>query len=103
MYETRRKRPWKNQGSSTLVDESPLRDYVSRIEKQGGGGTWKFKCKLCSEIREGSYSRKETTGDKLEMNQLEDAYEEKKAKSKAKEVGLPCKSGVGFEKRKGNS
>lgn len=37
------------------------------------------------------------------MKQLEDAYEEKKAKSQEKEVGLPCEAGVGFKKRKGIS
>ncbi|KAD7476887.1 hypothetical protein E3N88_00023 [Mikania micrantha] len=109
----------KNQESSSL-DEPPLWDYVSKIEKQGGGGTWKFKCNLCNEIRQGSYSRvrahligikgsgisickKATAGDKLEMKRLEDAYEEKKAESKSKDVELPCESGVGFNKRKGLS
>ncbi|GKF76539.1 hypothetical protein Tco_0229009, partial [Tanacetum coccineum] len=37
------------------------------------------------------------------MKQLEEAYEEKKAKSNAKEVALPCEAGVGFKKRKGSS
>ncbi|KAD4585358.1 hypothetical protein E3N88_22959 [Mikania micrantha] len=106
----------KNQELSTL-EEPPLWDYVSKIEKQGGGVTWKFKCNLCSEIRHGSYSRvrahllgygisffkKATAGDKLEMKRLEDAHEEKKAESKSIEVELPCESGVGFKKRKGLS
>ncbi|KAD2392869.1 hypothetical protein E3N88_39846 [Mikania micrantha] len=107
----------KNQQSSSL-DEPPLWDYVSKIEKQGGGGNWKFKCNVCNEIQQGSYSRvrarllgikgsgisickKATLGDKLEMKRLEDEYEEKKAESKSKEVELPCESGVGFKKRKG--
>nr|GEV57682.1 hAT dimerization domain, ribonuclease H-like domain protein [Tanacetum cinerariifolium] len=34
------------------------------------------------------------------MKQLEEAYEEKKAESNAKEVALPCEAGVGFKKRK---
>nr|GEU74151.1 hAT dimerization domain, ribonuclease H-like domain protein [Tanacetum cinerariifolium] len=34
---------------------------------------------------------------------LEEAYEEKKAESNAKEVALPCEAGVGFKKRKGSS
>ncbi|KAD2805800.1 hypothetical protein E3N88_39177 [Mikania micrantha] len=106
----------KNQESSSL-EEPPLWDYVSKIEKQGGGGTWKFKCNLCNEIRQGSYPRfrahllgikgsgisickKATTGDKLEMKRLEDTYKEKKSESKSKEVELPCESSVGFKKRK---
>ncbi|KAD3067120.1 hypothetical protein E3N88_35000 [Mikania micrantha] len=46
----------KKQGSSSL-EESPLWDYVNRIEKKGRGGAFKFKCNICSEIRQGSYSR----------------------------------------------
>lgn len=37
------------------------------------------------------------------MKWLENAYEEGKAESKAKEVGLPCETGVEFNKRKGIS
>nr|GEW35197.1 hypothetical protein [Tanacetum cinerariifolium] len=37
------------------------------------------------------------------MKQLEEAHEEKKAESNAKEVALPCEAGVGFKKRKGSS
>nr|GEW53731.1 hAT dimerization domain, ribonuclease H-like domain protein [Tanacetum cinerariifolium] len=37
------------------------------------------------------------------MKQLEEAYEEKKAESNAKEVVLPCEAGVGFKKIKGSS
>ncbi|KAD3640422.1 hypothetical protein E3N88_29645 [Mikania micrantha] len=47
-----------------------------------------------------SICKKATNRDKLEMKRLEDMYEDKKAESKAKEVGLPCESGVGFKKRK---
>ncbi|PWA76506.1 hypothetical protein CTI12_AA232910 [Artemisia annua] len=36
------------------------------------------------------------------MKQLEEAYEAKKAESKAKEVALPCEAGLGFKKRKGS-
>nr|GFD24536.1 hAT dimerization domain, ribonuclease H-like domain protein [Tanacetum cinerariifolium] len=43
-----------------------------------------------------------TTGDKQKMKQLEEAYEEKKAESNAKEVALPFEAGVGFKKRKGS-
>ncbi|XP_022006787.1 uncharacterized protein LOC110905202 [Helianthus annuus] len=45
------------QGSSSSIDEPPLWDYVEKLEKQGSGGTWKFKCKVCGENQQGSYSR----------------------------------------------
>nr|GFA19057.1 hAT dimerization domain, ribonuclease H-like domain protein [Tanacetum cinerariifolium] len=84
--------------------QPPLWEYVTKLEKQGSsGGAWKFKCNLCSETRQGSYSRvrahllgikgtgiaickSATAGDKQKMKQLEEAYEEKKAESNAKEV-----------------
>ncbi|XP_052620999.1 uncharacterized protein LOC111909277 [Lactuca sativa] len=109
------------QGSSTSVDQPPLWDFVTKLYKlAGAGGCWKFKCNLCSETRQGSYSRvrahflgikgngisickKATTADKLNMTQLEDEYEKKKTESQAKEVQLPCEAGVGFKKRKGIS
>ncbi|XP_052621660.1 uncharacterized protein LOC111883784 [Lactuca sativa] len=50
-----------------------------------------------------SICKKATTTNKLNVKQLEDAYEEKKAKSHAKEVQLPYEAGVGFKKRKGIS
>ncbi|GJX28307.1 hypothetical protein Tco_0236386 [Tanacetum coccineum] len=98
----------------------PLWEYVTKLEKQGAsGGVWKFQCNLCSETRQGSYSRvrahllgikgigiaickSATAGHKQKMKQLEEAYEEKKAKSNAKEVALPCEAGVGFKERKGS-
>ncbi|MFS7967403.1 hypothetical protein Hanom_Chr09g00785371 [Helianthus anomalus] len=44
--------------SSTSVEKPPLWDYATKIEKQGVvGGTWKFKCNLCHETRQGSCSR----------------------------------------------
>ncbi|XP_023755302.1 uncharacterized protein LOC111903777 [Lactuca sativa] len=107
------------QGSTTTIDQPPLWDYVKKLEKlAGAGGCWKFKCNLCSETRQRSYSRvrahllgikgtgisickKATMADKLNMNQLEDAYEKNKIESHAKEVQLPCEVGVGFKKRKG--
>ncbi|XP_023768809.2 uncharacterized protein LOC111917352 [Lactuca sativa] len=84
------------QGSSTSVDQPPLWDFVTKLDKlAGAGGCWEFKCNLCSETRQGSYSRvralllgikgtgisiceKATTVDKLNMTQLEDEYEKKK-------------------------
>ncbi|KAD7117990.1 hypothetical protein E3N88_05258 [Mikania micrantha] len=60
----------KNQESSS-IEEPPLWDYVSKIEKQGVGGSGISICK-------------KAMGDKLEMKRLEDAYEEKKAESKSK-------------------
>ncbi|GKC48011.1 hAT dimerization domain, ribonuclease H-like domain protein [Tanacetum coccineum] len=39
-------------------DQPPLWEYVTKLEKQGAsGGVWKFQCNLCSETRQGSYSR----------------------------------------------
>ncbi|GKC45161.1 hypothetical protein Tco_1062883 [Tanacetum coccineum] len=44
--------------SSTDTDQPPLWEYVTKLEKQGAaGGAWNFKCNLCSETRQGSYSR----------------------------------------------
>ncbi|CAH1441016.1 unnamed protein product [Lactuca virosa] len=109
------------QGSSTSLDQPPLWDFVTKLDKlAGAGGCWKFKCNLCSETRKGSYTRvraqllgikgygisickKATTTDKLNMTKLEDAYEKKKIESQVKEVQLPCEAGVGFKKRKGIS
>nr|KAJ0217080.1 hypothetical protein LSAT_V11C300149880 [Lactuca sativa] len=109
------------QGSSTSVDQPPLWDFVTKLNKLvGAGGCWKFKCNLCSDTRQGSYSRvrahllgikgtgisickKATTADKLNITQLEDAYEKKKTESQAKEVRLRCEASVGFKKRKGIS
>ncbi|GJX72443.1 hAT dimerization domain, ribonuclease H-like domain protein [Tanacetum coccineum] len=107
--------------SQETQDQPPLWEYVTKLEKQGAaGGVWKFQCNLCSETRQGSYSRvrahllgikgsgiaickSPTAGDRQKMKQLEEAYEEKKAESNAKEVALPCEAGVGFKKRKGSS
>ncbi|GJX03798.1 hAT dimerization domain, ribonuclease H-like domain protein [Tanacetum coccineum] len=94
-------------------DQPPLWEYVTKIEKQGAsGGVWKFQCNLCSETRQGSYSRVRAhllgikvglLCDRQKMKHLEEAYEEKKAESNAKEVALLCEAGVGFKKRKGSS
>nr|GEX55926.1 hAT dimerization domain, ribonuclease H-like domain protein [Tanacetum cinerariifolium] len=107
--------------SSSHTYQPPLWEYVTKLEKQGSsGGAWKFKCNLCGETRQGSYSRvrahllgikgtgiaicmSATAGDKQKMKQLEEACEEKKAESNAKEVTLPCEAGVGLKKRKGSS
>nr|KAJ0196733.1 hypothetical protein LSAT_V11C700348460 [Lactuca sativa] len=50
-----------------------------------------------------SICKKATVADKLNMNQLEDAYEKKKSDSQTKEVQLLRKADVGFKKRKGIS
>nr|GEY51166.1 hAT dimerization domain, ribonuclease H-like domain protein [Tanacetum cinerariifolium] len=110
------------QGSSSTDTYQPLLwEYVTKLEKQGAaGGAWKFKCNLCSETRQGSYSKVRahflgikgsgiaicksvTAGDKQKMKQLEEAHEEKKSESNMKEVTLPFEAGVGFKKRKGSS
>ncbi|GKE85005.1 hypothetical protein Tco_1558747, partial [Tanacetum coccineum] len=84
-------------------DQPPLWEYVTKLEKQGvAGGVWKFQCNLCSETRQGSYSRvrahllgikdvvtgtgiaickSPTAGARQKMKQLEEAYEKKKAES----------------------
>ncbi|CAH1452857.1 unnamed protein product [Lactuca virosa] len=110
-----------SQGSSSTIDQPPLWDYVTKLEKLvGAEGCWKFKCNLCSETRQGSYSRvrtrlfgikgtgisickKATTTDKVNMKRLEDAYKQKKVESQEKEVELPCEADIGFKKRKGIS
>ncbi|GJV65982.1 hypothetical protein Tco_1476810 [Tanacetum coccineum] len=44
--------------SQETQDQPPLWEYVTKLEKQGAaGGVWKFQCNLCSETRQGSYSR----------------------------------------------
>ncbi|KAJ9546849.1 hypothetical protein OSB04_019392 [Centaurea solstitialis] len=48
----------------------------------------------------GFICKKTTAADKLNMKQLEEAYEQKKLESQAKDVELPCEAGVGFKKRK---
>ncbi|XP_024014013.1 uncharacterized protein LOC112088091 [Eutrema salsugineum] len=104
---------------SSESEEAPLWKYVTKLEKQGAkGGTWKFKCNICNEIRQGSYYRvkahllglsghgisvckKATRIEKLEMQRLEDEFEKKKAESGSKEVPLPCENdGASFQKRK---
>ncbi|XP_076917999.1 uncharacterized protein LOC143578244 [Bidens hawaiensis] len=102
--------------ATSSTDEPPLWEFVTKIEKHGTGGTWKFTCNFCGEQRQGSYSRvkahllgikgvgiaickKATMVDKIKMRKLEDSYEEKKDASKAKEVGLPCEATLGLKKR----
>ncbi|KAG5411458.1 hypothetical protein IGI04_007777, partial [Brassica rapa subsp. trilocularis] len=89
-----------SQGASDNVDnaseEAPLWNYVTKLEKSGAkGGTWKFKCNICNEDRQGSYSRirahllgiknqgiaickKATRSQKSDMQKLEDEFEKKK-------------------------
>ncbi|WZY78464.1 hypothetical protein YC2023_024848 [Brassica napus] len=92
-----------SQGASDNVDnaseEAPLWNYVTKLEKSGAkGGTWKFKCNICNEDRQGSYSRirahllgiknqgiaickKATRSQKSDMQKLEDEFEKKKNES----------------------
>ncbi|XP_076892310.1 uncharacterized protein LOC143544012 [Bidens hawaiensis] len=70
------------------TDEPPLWEFVTKNAKQGTGGVGNSACK------------KTTVSDKTKMRKLEDAYEEKKDASKAKEVGLPCEANLGLKKRK---
>ncbi|ESQ38049.1 hypothetical protein EUTSA_v10029312mg [Eutrema salsugineum] len=99
-------------------DDAPLWSYVSKLEKQGEkGGTRKFKCSFCSEIRQGSYSRvrahllgikyagivvckKVPRTEKLAMQRLEEEFEKKKNESGPREVSLPCEVGSALKKRK---
>ncbi|CAN6931717.1 BnaC06g06510D [Brassica napus] len=91
-------------------EEPPLWNYVTKLEKLGAtGGTWRFKCSFCDEIRQGSYSRvkahllalkgqgisicrRPTMSDKLEMQKLENEFELKKSESGRRAVPLPCES-----------
>lgn len=44
--------------STTSIDKPTLRDYVTKLEFFFGvGGCWKFKCNICGETRQESYSR----------------------------------------------
>ncbi|XP_048594911.1 uncharacterized protein LOC111200150 [Brassica napus] len=101
-----------SQGASGNVDnaseEAPLWNYVTKLEKSGAkGGTWKFKCNICNEDRQGSYSRirvhllgiknqgivickKATRSQKADMQKLEDEFEKKKNESGSRALPLPC-------------
>ncbi|GKD45706.1 hypothetical protein Tco_1270351 [Tanacetum coccineum] len=47
-----------SQETQETQDQPPLWEYVTKLENQGAaGGVWKFQCNLCSETRQGSYSR----------------------------------------------
>ena len=47
-----------SQEQSSSSDQPPLWNFVSKVEKlAGAGGSWKFKCKFCSETKQGSYYR----------------------------------------------
>ncbi|KAL6558250.1 hypothetical protein OROMI_018600 [Orobanche minor] len=108
--------------SLTQNDGAPLWCYVTKLEKQGQvGGTWRFQCNICNEIRTGSYSRvrahllqlknagiaackKVSMSDKLEIKRLEEEFEKKKSESGPKEVPLPSESQMdtdsSFKRRK---
>ncbi|XP_056692238.1 uncharacterized protein [Spinacia oleracea] len=99
-------------GAESLSSEGspPLWRFVTRIEKQGAvGGTWKYRCNFCNENRTSSYSRvrahllqikgqgiacckKVSRADKLEMQKLDDEFENKKLDSGPREVPLPSES-----------
>ncbi|CAG7894958.1 unnamed protein product, partial [Brassica rapa] len=103
-----------SQGASDNVDnaseEAPLWNYVTKLEKSGAkGGTWKFKCNICNEDRQGSYSRirahllgiknqgiaickKATRSQKSDMQKLEDEFEKKKNESGSRTLPLPCEN-----------
>ncbi|KAJ4826663.1 hypothetical protein Tsubulata_001546 [Turnera subulata] len=95
--------------SSVLTgDIGPLWDYVTRLEKTSEiGGTWRFQCTFCNEIRLGTYSRvkahllqlrnhgiaickKVTRSQKIEMEKLEEEFDISKKNSRTREVPLPC-------------
>ncbi|CAN6880086.1 unnamed protein product, partial [Brassica oleracea] len=103
-----------SQGTSDNVDnaseEAPLWNYMTKLEKSGvKGGTWKFKCNICNEDRQGSYSRirahllgiknqgiaickKATRSQKSDMQKLEDEFEKKKNESGSRSLPLPCEN-----------
>ncbi|GMI80202.1 hypothetical protein HRI_001689500 [Hibiscus trionum] len=99
-----------------------LRD---KIGKQGAtGGTWNYRCNICGETRNGSYTRvkahllqilgegvaickKVTKSQKLEMLTLLEEWEKRKKPGASREVPLPsqCQSGIAIESssKKGKS
>ncbi|KAG2279757.1 hypothetical protein Bca52824_050977 [Brassica carinata] len=101
-------------GASDNVDnaseEAPLWNYVTKLNKSGvKGGTWKFKCNICNEDRQGSYSKvrahllgiknqgivvckKVTRSQKADMHKLEDEFEKKKSESGSRATPLPCEN-----------
>ncbi|KAK7300483.1 hypothetical protein RJT34_11327 [Clitoria ternatea] len=45
-------------GSSNEVENAPLWKYVTKLGKCADtGGSWRFQCNFCNEIKQGSYSR----------------------------------------------
>ncbi|XP_038999122.1 uncharacterized protein LOC120124534 [Hibiscus syriacus] len=109
-----------NSGSesiSTSQNEnlSPLWNYVTKIEKRETvGGTWNFRCNICGETRNGSYTRikahllqirgegvaickKVTRNQKLEMVRLVEEWENRKKQEVTREVSLPSQSSAGIE------
>ena len=91
-------------------EEPPLWNYVTKLEKLGAtGGTWRFKCSFCDEIRQRSYSRvkahllalkgqgislcrRSTMADKIAMQKLKNEFELKISESERRAVHLPCES-----------
>ncbi|KAL9689719.1 hypothetical protein QQ045_010108 [Rhodiola kirilowii] len=87
-------------------DKLPLWQFIEKIEKTGGGGNWIWKCKICGEERQGTYTRVKvhllriknkgiagcldaTSQQIREMTKLEEDYEAKLVSMTSKSVPLP--------------
>ena len=110
--------------TTQATDKGPLWEYVTKISKTAEtGGTWKFRCNFCEELKTGSYSRvrahllqisnkgistckKVKPESLIEMKNKEKECEDAKSNSAPKDVPLPC-GGSDFEntlkKRKSSS
>ncbi|GMI64997.1 hypothetical protein HRI_000169000 [Hibiscus trionum] len=93
-------------------NSSPLWNYVTKLEKRGATGkTWNYRCNICGETRNGSYTRvnahllqisgedvaickKVTKSQKLEMLTLLEEWEKRKKQGASREVPMPsqCQS-----------
>ncbi|GJT24413.1 putative hAT dimerization domain, ribonuclease H-like domain protein [Tanacetum coccineum] len=109
--------------STQSTDKGPLWEYVTKVSKSAeSGGTWKFKCNFCHEIKTGSYSRvkahllqlsgkgvstckKVSHANLLEMRTKDIDYERIKINAAPRDVPLPG-GGLEFQnttkKRKSN-
>ncbi|KAG2279755.1 hypothetical protein Bca52824_050975 [Brassica carinata] len=80
----------------TMPEEAPLWNYVTKLKKSGvNGGTWKFKCNICNEDRQGSYSkvRAHLLGIKNQgIVVCKKATRKKKSESGSRATLLPCEN-----------
>ncbi|XP_073151853.1 uncharacterized protein [Henckelia pumila] len=96
-------------GQEDVDDYSPLWRFVTKVEKETGGGNVTWSCNICTKLCKGSYTRVKAhllkqkgvgiagctavTMDQMKrMQQLVDDAELRKKNSKPKEVPLPSSS-----------